>query len=225
MKRLRKTFSNDNIRFYAAGEYGSKTMRPHYHAIIFGLHLDDLVPFGKSAQNFQYYTSESLQRVWSIVPKGDLYSPELHNIGFVSVANVSWETCAYVSRYVTKKLMGAESAFYDLFGIAPPFTLMSRKPGIGRQYYDDHPDCFDSDYINISTDQGGRKFRPPKYYEKLFEVDEPLLSAELKETRRRMAEASKELKLSQTNLSYLELLAVEEQKKLSRTKSLERSKI
>lgn len=225
MKRLRKAFPNDKIRFYAAGEYGTNTMRPHYHAIIFGLHLNDLVPYGKSSLNFQYYTSESLQRVWSIVPNGETYDPEKHNIGFVSVANVSWETCAYVSRYVTKKLTGDESAFYDLFSINPPFSLMSRKPGIARQWYEDHPDCMDTEYINISTPQGGRKFRPPKYYEKLYEIDEPELSAELKETRRRMAEFSKALKLSRTDLSYLEMLAVEEQNKLSRIKVLERSKV
>ncbi len=225
MKRLRKAFSNDEIRFYAAGEYGTNTMRPHYHAIIFGLHLNDLVPFGKSELNYQYYTSESLQRVWSIVPKGEVYDPDKHNIGFVSVASVSWETCAYVSRYVTKKLTGDESFFYELFSICPPFSLMSRKPGIGRKWYDDHPDCMDSEYINISTPEGGRKFRPPKYFERLFEMDEPELSAELKETRRRMAEKSKALKLSRTDLSYLEMLAVEEQNKLSRVKILERSKI
>lgn len=218
MKRLRKACPDDKIRFYLAGEYGSNTMRPHYHAIIFGLHLPDgdLIEHGKSELGFKYFRSSLLERCWS--KDGSPY-------GFVLVTDVSWETCAYVARYVTKKLTGPESNFYTLFNIEAPFTLMSRKPGIGRQYYDEHPDCFDFEYINIPTASGGRKFRPPKYYQKLYEVDEPELSAELKETRRRMAEASKELKLSQTNLSYLELLAVEEQKKLSRTKSLERSKI
>lgn len=34
-KRLRKHELNSRIRYYAVGEYGSKTGRPHYHAIIF----------------------------------------------------------------------------------------------------------------------------------------------------------------------------------------------
>lgn len=34
-KRLRKR--NEVFKYYAVGEYGSKTMRPHYHIIIFGL--------------------------------------------------------------------------------------------------------------------------------------------------------------------------------------------
>lgn len=221
-KRLRKAFPDDKIRFYLAGEYGSNTFRPHYHAIIFGLHLDDLEVFSKSKQGFSYYSSQKLQRCWSLVPKGETYSADVHNIGFCLVSQVTWETCAYVSRYVTKKLTGPEASYYDYFNLTPPFTLMSRKPGIGRQWYDDHPNCFDFEYINLHTDNGGRKFRPPKYYQKLYEVDEPELSGKLKETRRLMAEAQKQLKLSKTDLSYLDMLAVEERQFHDRTKILMR---
>lgn len=41
MKRLRKRhskYSQSKIKYYAVGEYGSTTARPHYHAIVFGLH-------------------------------------------------------------------------------------------------------------------------------------------------------------------------------------------
>ena len=41
MKRLRKEHSYERLRFFACGEYGSNSYRPHYHAIIFGLTLDD----------------------------------------------------------------------------------------------------------------------------------------------------------------------------------------
>ena len=68
MKRLRKAFPDDHIRFFAAGEYGSQTFRPHYHAIIFGLHLDDLTLYKKSPDNkFSYFNSASLQRCWSVI--------------------------------------------------------------------------------------------------------------------------------------------------------------
>ena len=72
MKRLRKRFSDDTIRFFMCGEYGPTTFRPHYHAILFGLHLDDLVPFSRSEQGFQYYTSESLQACWSVFSKSSV---------------------------------------------------------------------------------------------------------------------------------------------------------
>lgn len=34
-KRLRKLLPETKIKYYVVGEYGGKTMRPHYHAIIF----------------------------------------------------------------------------------------------------------------------------------------------------------------------------------------------
>ena len=37
---------------------------------------------------------------------------------------------------------------------------MSRKPGIARQYYDDHPELYQYEFINLPTDVGGLKFRP-----------------------------------------------------------------
>lgn len=39
-KRLRKKI-NEKIKYYAVGEYGTKTYRPHYHAIIMGLSSND----------------------------------------------------------------------------------------------------------------------------------------------------------------------------------------
>lgn len=220
MKRVRKAFPDDKIRFFACGEYGPNTFRPHYHAILFGLHLDDLVPFGRSVQGHQYYISESLQRCWYIDERRSDQLPGL--IGHLVVANVTWETCAYTARYITKKLTGPEAQFYSDFNIEPPFSLMSRRPGIARQWYDDHPDLYDFEYISVKTPEGGKKFRPPRYFDKLYDIDEPEKSAALKETRKRMAEQAKVAKLAQTSLSYLELLQVEENKKLEAIKKLER---
>lgn len=51
-KRLRKSKSGSNasgIRYYACGEYGGNTQRPHYHAIIFGAtqnQVNSAWPFG-----------------------------------------------------------------------------------------------------------------------------------------------------------------------------------
>lgn len=222
-KRLRKAHPDDRIRFYAAGEYGSNTMRPHYHAIVFGLHLSDLQPVSRSKLGYQYYSSAELQRAWSISPTngGNQYSSgEVIPLGFVMCGQVTWETCAYTARYVTKKLTGNASEYYNIFNIDPPFTAVSNKPGLARQYYEDHPDLFEHEYINISTPTGGRKFRPPKYFDKLFDIDQPELSAELKETRRLMAVESTRLKMDMSSMNYLDLLAVQEQAKLDSSKKL-----
>lgn len=227
MKRLRFQHPDDHIRFFMCGEYGPNTFRPHYHAIIFGLHLDDLKPWSRSNLGYQYYLSESLSKAWSSsVTCKDLFGESFESpkgeLGHVLVGDVTWETCAYTARYIMKKLKGPESQFYSDFGLEPPFVLMSRRPGIGRQYYDDHPDMYDYDYINLRTEKGGRKIRPPHYYDKIFDVDQPERMAEIKLTRQRMAEAVKRLKLSKTSLSYLDYLITEEDVLQAKLSSLQR---
>lgn len=221
MKRLRKAFPNDKIRFYLAGEYGDETFRPHYHAIIFGLHLTDGYPWRynrEEGKNFVYYRSPSLERCWSVKDDDGVFRP----IGHVEYADVCWETCAYTARYVTKKFYGEEAEFYEKFQLVPPFSLMSRKPGIGRLYYDDHPEMFEYDFLNISTERGGLKFMPPKYFERLYELDFPDEAEQRKETRKAMAKAAIALKLQQSTKSYGEILQTAEDVKKSRTKRLRR---
>lgn len=219
MKRLRFAHPDDNIRFFAAGEYGSKTWRPHYHAIIFGLHLDDLIPYSRSAQGYTYYNSESLQKAWSIYDK---YTGTYTPLGFAVVGEVTYETAAYTARYVMKKLKGKEALLYDGMNMEHPFTLMSRKPGIARQYFDEHPDLYNFDYINLATQKGGKKFKPPRYYDQLFDLEHPEEMAEIKAIRRRTAENATAAALDKTDLSYLDYLQVKEDNFNARIKSLER---
>lgn len=203
MKRLRRKFGNDHIRFFMSGEYGSTTFRPHYHAIIFGLHLDDLSLYKKSPQGFSYYNSPSLQACWSDPETGE-------PLGFAVCAEVTWETCAYTARYVMKKLTGKEAEFYTNFNIQPEFTLMSRKPGIARQYYDDHPDLYKKEFINVSTEKGGLKFRPPRYFDKLYDLEHPDEMEAIKDVRKKMAVEAQKAKLQRTSVSPDELLAIQE---------------
>lgn len=224
MKRLRKKFG-ENIRFFAAGEYGSTTFRPHYHAIIFGLKLDDLVLY-KCQRGFNYYNSQSLQDIWSR-NVGSNRSPRYDPLGYAVVAPVTWETCAYTARYVMKKLKGPEADFYTDFALEPPFTLMSRNPGIAYQWYVDHPDYRQYDYINIATETGGRKFRPPKYFDYLFDLD--LTNKEesdiIKQERKKKIERLRKIELSKTDLDYLDYLKVKELNLEDRIKSLRREDI
>lgn len=225
LKRLRRAFPDDRIRFFASGEYGDSTFRPHYHAILFGLHLDDLVPSGKSPEGFQYYYSPKFQRCWSqqVDLLGDrCKTAPYQEMGYALVAPVSWETCAYVARYTMKKLRGNQRFFYDQFALEPPFSLMSLKPGIGAQYLKDHPDIYDYSYINLMTEKGGKKAPHPRYLDKLFEVDHPSEMAQIKATRERMAKEAARLKMDRTSYNYLEMLQAEEDALLDRIKSLKR---
>lgn len=209
MKRLRK-FTGQKLRYFACGEYGSQTFRPHYHAIIYGLELDDLEVYSRK-NSYVYYNSDTLSRIWSY--------------GHVVVGEVNWDTCAYTARYIMKKVDGEDKIMTDVFKVQPEFTLMSRKPGIAYQYLIDHPEVYDYDQINISTPRGGKQFKPPRYFDKLFDIDNHEKMVDVKERRKADAKASETLKLSRTNLSKLEQLEVEERIKRNKIKSLLRKEI
>uniref|UniRef100_A0AAU8AWB6 Replication initiator protein n=1 Tax=Dulem virus 169 TaxID=3145646 RepID=A0AAU8AWB6_9VIRU len=201
-----------SIRYFCCGEYGSKSLRPHYHAIIYGLNLSDNTSWSKSHHNFQLFRSPYLEKIWKK--------------GFVVVSPVTWETCAYTARYVMKKAKGLTADQYLEHGINPEFVLMSRRPGIGRQYFDDHyKDIYKFDSINVSTSQGGKQFKPPRYFDQLYAQIDSLESEVLKINRRECAEAAIELKLKCTDKSYVDVLRTEEKILSSKVKALRRDHI
>jgi hypothetical protein len=61
MKRLRKKIQPLKIRFFHCGEYGDKTRRPHYHALIFGYGFPDKKIF-KKQKSGDLFTSDMLAR-------------------------------------------------------------------------------------------------------------------------------------------------------------------
>lgn len=167
MKRLRK-FTKRPVRFYMGGEYGESTARPHYHACLFGYDFPDKVFFRKSSSGEKMYTSAILERLWP------------H--GLSSVGSVSFESAAYIARYCVSKVTGdlAEShyscpEYVDLDGVicqavTPEFNHMSLKPGIGARWLSKfETDVFPRDYVVVN----GVKTRPPKYYDALFERENP----------------------------------------------------
>lgn len=80
LKRLRKYIAPVKVRYFAVGEYGDQTWRPHYHLILFG--LDPI-----EAQ-------EAVQNCWSF--------------GFVQVGTVTKHSISYCASYVSKKLTKAK---------------------------------------------------------------------------------------------------------------------
>lgn len=209
-KRLRKARPNANIRYFACGEYGTETWRPHYHAIVFSLELNDLVSQTVVRGN-TYYTSDFLASIWQN--------------GHVLIGDVTWQSCAYVARYVVKKAKGYNADLYRAFGLEPEFVRMSRKPGLGRWFYDDHPDLYDTLSITISTPDGGKKFRPPRYFDKLLEADDPTRYENIKAVRREVADSVMNMILSKTDLDLRDYLQVQEELADNKIKKLLRSDI
>ena len=200
-KSLRKALDEkgySKIRFFACGEYGSpkNTMRPHYHEIVFGLVLDDLKFYKYNKLKQPLYTSEFLNNIWKK--------------GYVIIGDVTWQSCAYVARYVTKKMKGEGMELYREKNLVPPFTLMSRKPGIGRKYYDEHPEMFDYSYINLSTPDGGIKIFPNKYFKSLLEVDDPAAFENLRNINNIKSQNNTDFKDEVSDLDYADQLELEE---------------
>ena len=87
MKRLRKRFG-DGIRFYHCGEYGSLLGRPHYHACLFNFDFPDKYLW-KENNGQKLYRSPSLEELWPY--------------GYSSIGTVTFESAAYVARYILKR--------------------------------------------------------------------------------------------------------------------------
>lgn len=119
-KRLRKSLGT-KIRYFACGEYGDKFNRPHYHAIVFGLSPDCAVFKDKK------YDKKT---------KGYYCTLSCWDKGFVHIGDVTVDSANYVAGYVTKKIKGKNAAeYYASKGIEPEFVLMSRRPGIGSDFF------------------------------------------------------------------------------------------
>lgn len=216
MKRLRYYAGNDELRFFGCGEYGEKNARPHMHIIVFGLHLDDLKLYRREyCDGFvtEMYNSELLDKAWQ-------------HRGFVVVEEANWYNIAYTARYVTKKLKGPAAEFYDKYSLQPEFCLMSRKPGIGRNYFDTHSsDLFDSSDIVLGTPRGSISCSIPKYYKNLLDKLDGERYNKVKKFNKEQALISKKIKLQKTSLSYLDYLETEEENLKASVQSLKRNKV
>lgn len=215
MKRLREHFPEQRIRFYACGEYGGQTKRPHYHLILFGLKLDDrdLSYIRRSNKGHRYYISNAISKLW--------------DKGFHIIADCTWETCAYTARYVMKKHKGNDSGIYDYYNYEPEFVTMSRRPGIAYDYYKKYKDIiYENDEIFVETNDGYKKFRPFRYFDRLLSVDDPDFYNVRHDLREEFVKTQKMLKQELSENEYYDILAIENElleKKLDFIK--ERSKV
>lgn len=213
VKRLRKATDREGIRYFACGEYGSQTARPHYHLILYNLPLDDLQPFGRNELGDQYFRSEFLESVWQ-------------HQGFVSVGRVSWESCAYTARYIVKKHYGKDSTYYSEFGIAPEFVVMSRRPGIGYAYFERNKErMYEHDRFFLGTETRSIPMTPPKYFDRKLAEEDPIRVEEIKAVRRAFADEQRKGKLLDTDLDYLSVLCIERDQMIQKYKALQRKKV
>lgn len=105
-------------------------------------------------------------------------------MGFSIVGEVTFESAAYVARYVMKKVTGDDASvhynkpylhvdpytgeYYEVdFDLKPEYTTMSRRPGVGSHWFDKYKsDVYPSDFIIMNN----KKMRPPKFYDRSYEL-------------------------------------------------------
>lgn len=171
MKRLRKEFRGERIRYFHCGEYGPQFGRPHYHACLFGFDFRDKVYLGKR-KGFPVWRSPVLERLWSY--------------GRSEIGSVTFESAAYVARYVLKKQVRKprvrDALSGEAVGLAVEYTTMSRRPGIGRAWFEKYR----GDIIRRGdVVSRGIPMRPPRYYDVALELTEPEHMERIRAERRK----------------------------------------
>jgi hypothetical protein len=241
MKRLRK--KTGKIKFYMCGEYGSqydeqgeqitKTYivngkekaipvigRPHFHACIFGFDFPDK-ELWTSRNGINLYRSQLLEELW---PKG-----------YSSVGAVTFESAAYVARYVTKKMTGEHQKIQceqdglrhyekltedgEIVSLQPEYTTMSRggknkgSRGLGYDWFEQYGEHQIGNLDSIVI--RGKEMQPPRYYTELFADIDEVLYDEIKEKRR-------ESMLSRQHEQDIDRLRAKEKVKLAAITTLKR---
>lgn len=140
MKRLRKGYEQ-RIRYYAVGEYGTKTKRPHYHAIIFNVEL----------------SIKSIEKYWPF--------------GIVHVGKVTEASIRYCTKYVIQRQDHMQSAVKGYakpfclmsraYGLGAKYLTdgMMRFHRNAKTHWESHPlDARNYTFIH------GEKGKLPRYY-------------------------------------------------------------
>ena len=147
MKRLRK-LAKKKLRYMVSHEYGTKTLRPHHHCIIFGYSPSNQQLLRYSKSGHPLYTSDEIQKCWN---KGN------HSIG-----EANEKTAYYIASYALKgkdhDLMDSNGTIHS---VSDSFDC-SKRPAIGLEY-------FKANYKQL-VDSGQIL---PRYYQKKLEQLHP----------------------------------------------------
>jgi len=140
------------IKYYAVGEYGSKTKRPHYHALIFNCHVD------------------TIELAWS---KRSHSMAQPVSIGEIHYGDVTPASIGYTLKYMVKpkSVPHPRVAQYYNDDRQREFSLISN--GIGLSYLTDNmkswhlADLHNRRYIVLPD--GIKAAMPRYYYEKIYD--------------------------------------------------------
>jgi len=136
------------LRYYSVGEYGELRGRPHYHSIMF-----NMIP----------HTVECIEKIW----RSGYTAPGVKR-GAVHVGTVTGPSIGYVTAYCINR--------FNSPGREPPFSRMSKNPGIGANYLTPSTIQFHKDGQIDDVSRYGVSAHMARYYRyRIFDYDERLL--------------------------------------------------
>lgn len=150
IKRLRKHLKRP-IRYMVSHEYGSKTFRPHHHAIIFGYNPDKQIFLKTTNKGEKIFTSPEITKLWQ------------H--GFHSIGTANEKTAFYISSYALKgkKHNLPDPITGELVAVSDCMDV-SKRPAIGYNYFlENHQQLIDS-----------KEILPRYYFKKLEQINPDL---------------------------------------------------
>lgn len=163
-KRLRHNYGP--IRYFYCGEYGPKTNRPHYHAIIFGTNFTDILDTNSATNRYHnapnpassmHGRSRILDSIWQK--------------GYTHAVPASPGSAVYTAGYVEKKIDDDNT-----------ISGMSKKPPIGKTWLLKYKDNLKNGYLNYRSQSGKiNRVSIPLVYRKWIKDIDPELYQELKD--------------------------------------------
>lgn len=144
IKKMRKSYGK--LRYFYCMEYGALKKRPHFHMILFGLPLTDLLFFKRTKKNEVIYRSKMIEDKWR--------TAEGSSLGFSSVGIMEDLSNA---KYVTLYMQKGKS---ELKG----FRRMSKNPAIGALNIENHLDWLKTGKFVLR----GRSYSLPKVFLSYF---------------------------------------------------------
>jgi len=179
------------VKYFMCGEYGGRTGRPHFHAVLLGVQFGD--KYREQSRDGQVNVmSDELDRLWSV---------DGEKIGRCTVEEFSYAGAAYVAGYVAKKqgdsnpgpfeeLVDTVTGSVTVRAICPEYRKMSKgsRPkdrskwtyALGRDWIVPRiPEVYGQDFVTV----GEWKFRPPKYYDAQLRDLDPALFGKVKRER------------------------------------------
>lgn len=195
-------------RYLMCGEYGEDNGRPHYHALLFNLDFRDRLYHKTTPSGSIIYTSRTLEKLWPY--------------GYSSVGDLTFESAAYVSRYIMAKRADGDKNYNildpdtgQIYSKKKEYNQMSRQSGIGSSWYNKYNADVTAKGKVIAR---GHENNPPRYYDKL---QKKLDNAKLEEIKyNRYVEAQ-----AHGADHSPERLAIQEQVAKAKTKRLYRNKL